>query len=268
VKIIDWQEFIAETNVIGVDIALTIGVFDGIHIGHKKLFNAITSLPETITPVVITFRQNPVSILGAKPFLGNILSLNQKILKLEALGIKALVLIDFSLEFSKISGENFLDVLNSRLHIKKMVVGYNFSLGYKRDINPNKLRRLLPEVDVEVCEPTLYKGEIVSSTRIRNEISKGNFGNVSPMLEDSFKLDMKDSVIFKIDDDGLIIDKSSIKQVIPENGNYKIAVSGTQKDILADCEIDDNSIVVRLQDRIQHTSINNISFIEKRFGRS
>ena len=78
-NIIDWPDFITGKTTIGVDTALTIGVFDGIHVGHKKLFNSITSSPDTFDPVVVTFRQNPDSILADKPFLGNILSLNQKI---------------------------------------------------------------------------------------------------------------------------------------------------------------------------------------------
>ncbi len=221
-RVVDWRELAGRDGRIEA-VALTIGVFDSLHVGHQKLMRAVVENGCGALPAVCTFNPNPAEILGSRTHPGSILSFSQKMSKLEVLGVVLVVLIDFSAEISKLTGRRFLDLLASRLDIRKLVVGYNFHMGRGRDTGVGELKAMLAgsETDLEVVPATLYQDEVVSSSRIREAILQGRFKAARAMLKDDFRLDLTTTAILR---QGEIskIRRSEIKQVLPKNGDYQV----------------------------------------------
>ncbi len=263
-----WGDFISGETRIEGDVAIAIGVFDGLHLGHKALLSSITNTPEGLVPVVFTFTANPYAVLGTKAFAGNVSSLGQRKQKLEMSGIRFAVMIDFSVDFSKITGGKFIALLLERLAIRKVAVGYNFSFGYNRGMDAQKLAESMPGVRVDVIEPVFYGGEIVSSTRVRNEIKAGNFDAVRAMLEEDYSLDASGGIGFEQEGRILSIETSTVNQVLPEEGLYTINILSGGNIIHGSCEIRKPRLHVELKELIQCSSIDAIRFIERQNGRS
>ena len=110
-KIVSWEDLSILKSQITEPVAISIGVFDGLHIGHQKLVRAIVQNPEKSLPLILTFTNNPAQVLKHRETEGKILSLNQKIEKLRSMGVCWTVLIDFSHEFSKLAGRDFIHTL-------------------------------------------------------------------------------------------------------------------------------------------------------------
>ena len=98
-NIVSWDSFVGN-SLPTVDRAATVGVFDGLHLGHKALIDRILTFDKTLSPSIFTFRENPKAILRPRDFDGNIFSLDQKLDALEnAGGGSSLCSFDFSGEF-------------------------------------------------------------------------------------------------------------------------------------------------------------------------
>lgn len=221
-RVIDWKDFTKGTSP-PKQVALTIGTFDSLHVGHQRLIRGVVDNGYGALGAVCTFHQNPALTLGSRSFSGSILSLAQKICKLKALGVALVVLIDFSAEFSKLSGKRFLDFLASRLDIKKLVVGYNFHMGRGRDTNARELVNMLSgsQTELEVVPATTYQEKAVSSSRIRESILQGRFREVKDMLKDDFRLDLGATSIHRRGGSSWVR-RSEIHQVLPKIGEYRV----------------------------------------------
>jgi riboflavin kinase/FMN adenylyltransferase len=241
-RIVDWPELAGLRGTIEA-VALTIGVFDSLHLGHQELIRAVVQNGCGALPAVCTFKTTPAEILGSRRHPGSILSFSQKMSKLQTLGVALVVLIDFSGEISKLTGRRFLDLLASRLDLRKLVVGYNFHMGRGRDTGVGELRAMLAgsEIDLEVVPPTLYQDEVVSSSRIREAVLQGRFRAVRAMLKDDFRLDLKDAAVLR---EGEItkIRRSEIKQVLPKNGDYEVLFHSGGRDYPGRLSIGDDEI--------------------------
>jgi len=224
-RILDWKDFTKGTGP-SKQVALTIGTFDSLHVGHQRLIRGVVENGYGALGAVCTFHQNPALTLGNRPFRGSILSLAQKINKLEDLGVALVLLIDFSAEISTLSGKRFLDLLANRLDIKKLVVGYNFHMGRGRDTNARELVDILAasQTELEVVPATTYQEEVVSSSRIRESILQGRFQEVKDMLKDDFRLDLGDTSIRRRGDSSWVR-RSEIHQILPKKGEYRVLFS-------------------------------------------
>ncbi len=228
-RIVRWEDLESGKDRVTGPVALTIGVFDGLHIGHQKLIQAIRSGDGGALPVVLTFTSSPAVVLagdslrpGDKP--GRILSLGQKLAKLERLGVAVVVLIDFSRDFSTLTGKEFLEKLKRFFRVRKFVVGYNFSFGRNRDTDVYALRKYLTEsgIRMEVIEPTMYQDEVVSSSRIRRDITAGRLRQASCMLGEEYGLDLTDLPAGQEKDGWIEVSLSGIDQILPPEGEYDV----------------------------------------------
>ena len=221
-RVVGWKE-LAEEKTTLFPVALTIGTFDSLHVGHQRLIRGVVENGYEALSAVCTFQQNPASVLGSRPFPGNILSFPQKIEKLEGLGVDLVVLIDFSPEISKLTGKSFFKLLASRLDVKKLVVGYNFHMGKGRDTNAQELVGILTGsgTELEIVPATMYRNKVVSSSRIRTLIQQGRFTEVKDMLIDDFRLDLREVPIHRRQD-GCGMYRSDIEQVLPRTGEYQV----------------------------------------------
>jgi riboflavin kinase / FMN adenylyltransferase len=233
-------------SLIDSPVRLTIGVFDGLHIGHQKLMEAITSGAGDAVPLVITFRGSPAAFLSPDRFRGFILSHPQKLARLEERGIRTALLIDFSEEMSNLSGRAFIGLLKENLTIQKIVVGYNFRFGKSRNAGNDDLKEIFSgtRTDVHVTEPVRWDGQIVSSSRIREAIQDARFEAARAMLGRDFALDLRDCPRSALSGARVGIARRDIHQVLPRAGEYAVRCESAARDSSGRCTIDDEWVVV------------------------
>lgn len=160
-----------------------IGNFDGIHLGHKKIIDAVKrhSRENSTRSCVITFNPHPQKVLGRKD-LSLIFPLERRFEMLEATGIDAVVCLNFTRELSKVSAENFIkDILLDRLKIKDIVVGPGFSFGHRRKGNVDLLRSMgeTHGFNTVVAEVARVDDQVVSSSAIRKLVRDGEISEAN-----------------------------------------------------------------------------------------
>jgi riboflavin kinase/FMN adenylyltransferase len=156
--------------------AITIGVFDGIHRGHRALIDKIVNKAPLLVPTVLTFRENPKKNTRSEAFEGDILEYGDKLRLFDELGVALCVVIDFSADFCKLNGREFFGLVYRFLRPAYAAIGSNFHCGFGRDTDAGAFRLLGNErgVEVEIVPPVLEKGLPVSSSRIRAALRAGN----------------------------------------------------------------------------------------------
>ena len=228
-RVIDWAEIAAGPSPPEAS-ALTIGVFDGIHRGHQELIRRITAKNAEFVPTLITFRKNPKEFLKKREFKGDILSLNQKLAIFEQLSVARVILIDFSENFSKLGGREFLDLARNRLCPGFVAVGGNFRCGYQGDTNAVRLKALYHKagIPVEVLVPVLDGARPVSSSRIRSAIAAGDFSSAARLLGRNFEFDVS-SIVPENREGGIFYRTDMLRRIMPGPGNYSVLLRGREK---------------------------------------
>jgi len=190
-KVLSWEDF-ASGQASATPLSATVGVFDGLHIGHRKLIESVLTHGGGRLPAVFTFRESPKLRTRPKAFPGALMSLEQKLEGLEGLGLGLCVLIDFSGNFSKLAGRDFLSILRIKGNLGYMAVGSNFSCGYRLDTHAGDIVSILSEygIKAEVLEPVLWEGHPVSSSRIRTAIGEGRMADAEAMMGRVYELDL------------------------------------------------------------------------------
>jgi phosphoribosyl 1,2-cyclic phosphate phosphodiesterase len=172
---------------------LAIGSFDGIHLGHQAILRSVAERARTLNavPTALTFDPSPRRVLRPETAPPQISTIAQRIAGFRALGLEAAVVLPFTLELSRLTPEEFLEqVLLRDLRIKALFVGENFRFGHKQAGDVNLLRKLGAEngFEVVVLPPVICRGEVVSSTLIRKEISEGDVARAARLLGRQFVL--------------------------------------------------------------------------------
>jgi riboflavin kinase/FMN adenylyltransferase len=166
---------------------LTLGVFDGLHLGHQLIMKTIVERARAAdaVPTVITFEPHPRAVLhpdSAPPLLQ---TFDQKMEALGVLGIEQTIVIHFDEKFSQIRAEDFLrEVVVSRLHAKEVYLGRGFAFGHDREGNIDLLRKVSDRLGIiadEVPEVRL-RGHRIGSTRIRELLLEGRVNLARRML--------------------------------------------------------------------------------------
>jgi riboflavin kinase/FMN adenylyltransferase len=170
---------------------ITIGNFDGVHIGHQALFHTVIEKAEAVggTSVAMTFDPHPLHVLapnGARPPM--ITMADQKAELIAKTGIDVLLCIPFTHAFAAISARSFVvDLLLERLGMRAMVVGRDYSFGRNREGNLGLLRKWAAEMGFEVLVIDWIQGVIgdadrISSTHIRQRVMDGRMEEAKRML--------------------------------------------------------------------------------------
>jgi riboflavin kinase/FMN adenylyltransferase len=228
-RVIDWSEIAAGSSPPETS-AFTIGVFDGIHRGHQALIERITVKNTEFLSTIITFRKNPKEFLKKNGFKGDILSLNQKLSLFEELSVAQVVLIDFSENFSKLGGEEFLDIARKRLRPGFVAVGSNFRCGYRGDTDAARLKALYQKagIPVEELAPVLDGARPVSSSRIRNAIASGDLSAAARLLGRNLEFDVS-SIVPEDRQSGIFYRTDHLRRIVPGPGNYPALLHGGEK---------------------------------------
>ena len=174
------------------DTFVTVGVFDGVHLGHKHLISQLVGKAEqeNSLSIVVTFRQHPQEVLRTDIILPFLTSLTEREKLLENEGVDIIVPLTFTDEASKLSAREFIGLLKKHLHMRGMVIGPDFALGRKREGSADALHALGRELgfSVTVVPPVVIDGEIVSSTAIRQALSAGDVHRVRRLAGRNFSL--------------------------------------------------------------------------------
>lgn len=230
-RIVEWEDFIAGEQG-DKSLALTIGVFDGVHRGHQALIEQICSGPCLST--VVTFKQNPLSITGLRRRAGDIFSLGQKLRAFELLGVGQTVLIDFSENFSKISGRDFIDRLVRGRQVQFLALGGDFRCGRRLDTGVREIKAQIQVLGIEirVVEPVMEGARRVSSSRIRRAISAGALEEAERLLGRRVALDLSGipfepaSASLTGENGGGYYDPAAAFRISPRGGRYEALVYG------------------------------------------
>lgn len=227
--------------------SIAIGVFDGVHNGHKEIFKRlIENRDETGSDeaMVISFSINPKS--QAKGALDTLRLRSEYV---ASFSINSFVIIDFSTSFSKISASGFIEMLNALCCPKAIVVGNDFQFG-----NPSSAAKAADlkdlflksgrDVKVDIVEPILTEGgERISSTLLRTIIRLGELKEFLKLSGQYYRVDLVPIPYRSISGD-LVFSKTSIHQLLPPLGVYEAAlVLKDRSRMEGRAEIKDDSLV-------------------------
>ncbi len=172
---------------------LTIGNFDGVHKGHLVLFDKVKARAKAIDgqSAVMTFEPHPTKVMrpGNGPPL--ITPIKQKLDLISDARIDVIFCIPFTPQFASISAEDFVqDILVDTLGIREIVVGYDYTFGFKRQGNINLLQEMGERLGfkVHVVDPICLDNALVSSTSIRELVQEGNLSGAKKLLGRDYQI--------------------------------------------------------------------------------
>lgn len=174
------------------DTLLTIGIFDGVHIGHRHLIAELLrqAREKDLLSAAITFRQHPEDYLLAKHKLPFLTDIDTRIRLLNDEGIDMVIPLSFTTSLAGLEPGDFLRLLQTHLRMQGLVIGSDFALGKDRAGDIPALKKLGRKMDftVTVVPPLVINGEIVSSTTIRKAMAEGNMEKVHALTGRYFSL--------------------------------------------------------------------------------
>ncbi|PHS67536.1 MAG: riboflavin biosynthesis protein RibF [Flavobacterium sp.] len=175
---------------------VTIGTFDGVHLGHKAIISQLLSASEkeSLTSIILTFFPHPRMVLQEENSIKLINTIAEREELLQQTELENLIIHPFTKEFSRRTALEFVrDILVNQLHIKKIIIGYDHRFGRNRDANIEDLIEFGKTYGFEVEEIKVqqFGGVPISSTKIRTLISEGNIKTTNTYLGQPFTLSGK-----------------------------------------------------------------------------
>lgn len=230
---------------------VTIGNFDGVHIGHQKIFKKVVEKARKIngTPIAITFDPHPVRVLAPERGLKILTTFEDKANLISSEGIKVLICIGFSKEFAKTDPDDFVrDILVNKLGVKWVIVGHNYAFGKGKKGTTALLRRRGKKYgfDVSVVRYAKVYDDIVSSSRVRSLLLRGRVCEASRMLGRAYHIG---GMVIKGAGRGASLlhtptaNITTPNELVPKEGVYAVKVSiGNRQEAIGkrkECEIYD-----------------------------
>lgn len=172
---------------------LTLGTFDGVHFGHKKILEKVTQNTENekYESLVLTFFPHPRMVLQEDSDIKLLNTIDEKIELLDKIGIQNLVIHPFDESFSRLTAEEFVkNILVGQFHIHKIIIGHDHRFGRNRTANIDDLKAFGEQYGFEVEEISAQeiKEVSVSSTKIRQALIEGNVALANEYLGYDYSL--------------------------------------------------------------------------------
>ena len=221
-RIYDFNVLAEKKILCDVPLALTIGVFDGVHLGHQKIFTRLEECKKndsSLSTMVITFGTNP-KVRGLNPLD----TLRLRMEYIESFGIDICAVIDFSHDFSKMTGREFIRLLCTMCRVKTVIVGEDFKCGSPSgQVTALQLSDVFRsygcEVNVDIIPPVMDRnGTRISSTHIRQLVSQGELKLAMSLAGSPYRYDLSDNSFRKTGDSYVTTPVST--QRLPEDGQY------------------------------------------------
>ena len=179
------------TNAAKPGTVVALGMFDGMHVGHKKIIDATVLIARQsgLVPAVFTFKNHPQELFGKK--ILRLCSNETRAALMRRQGIELVDEVEFTSAIRDLSAESFIRMLAERLNPKIIVAGFNYTFGKKKQGNSETLQRLCQKYGIKtaIIQPVLLGREPVSSTRVRNMITCGNVQDAQLLLGRAYALD-------------------------------------------------------------------------------
>ena len=172
---------------------VTVGTFDGVHIGHRKLIDKVISISKSknLRSIILTFSPHPRIVLNNDADIKLLTTQREKNEIFGSYNIDYLLTQDFSKSFSKLSPIEFVrDILVKKLNVRHIVTGYDHHFGKDRNANSNQLLEFSKDFGYDVTKvDAFHKNKVsISSTKIRNLIINGKISNANEFLGYQFIL--------------------------------------------------------------------------------
>ena len=172
---------------------VTIGNFDGVHLGHQKILSGVTQRARAndLESAVLTFYPHPAQVLRPEAAPSLLMTLEQRLAAFDAMRINAAVVLQFDAELAKVSAEDFAKIfLVDALRAKAILVGDNFRFGNRQGGDVNLLQEIgaRSDFEVQIVPPVIENGVIVSSTAVRQALRDGRVEDMEPLLGRPFSL--------------------------------------------------------------------------------
>lgn len=166
---------------------VTIGTFDGVHIGHKEIIKKLTSEAEKthLDSIILTFFPHPRMVLQKESDIKLLNTIDERISILSKTSLDHLIIHPFTHQFSRLTALEFVrDILVNKLHAKKIIIGYDHRFGRNRNADINDLREFgkTYNFDVEEISAQELNEVAVSSTKIRKALEKGDLEKANRYL--------------------------------------------------------------------------------------
>ena len=175
------------------DTVVTIGVFDGVHMGHQEVINQVKTiaLSSKSLSCLITFTEHPRAVLSSNSDIKYITASEKKVSLLKSSGLDLVIPLTFDLDLSKLRAGEFCQLLRDRLRMSKLIIGHDFVMGFQREGTPDVLKSIGAELgfSVEIVEQVSTSGNRISSTAIRQAITSSEVGKAAKYLGRLFSLD-------------------------------------------------------------------------------
>ncbi|MFC1998346.1 bifunctional riboflavin kinase/FAD synthetase [Chloroflexota bacterium] len=174
------------------DTVLTVGVFDGVHLGHQHLLKKLKSIAKAnnLASGVVTFKRHPLETIAPNRPVTYLTSLDERLHLLKSEGIDIVVPLTFDTDLANLSAREFVLLLKEHLEMKDLFIGPDFTLGKGKEGNAATLTELGKELGftVDVVSPLESDRLVVSSTAIRQALSSGDMGKATRLLGRHFSL--------------------------------------------------------------------------------
>lgn len=177
--------------------AVTVGFFDGVHIGHRNLINQLKSiaLEQKLLSVVITFAVHPQKILQPEFQPELLTTFNEKIAQISTTGVDACIVLDFNTTIADLSAYEFLNhILKNQYNVHTLLVGHDHRFGKNRAEGLYEYQQYGKELDIEVIEGIRYSTndfEAISSSVIRKALHQGNIPKANDLLSYNYSIEGK-----------------------------------------------------------------------------
>jgi len=172
---------------------ITIGTFDGVHHGHTAIIKRLTLAAQQCNnkSVIITFDPHPRQVIAPEAQIFHLNTIEEKLQKLEAIGVDVVVVVPFSREFSEIQAEAYAEhFLIDRFKPSRIIFGYDHKFGRNRSGDIHLLKKIAAKYDVEVEEIPAHEihSITVSSSKIRKYLQEGEIAQANELLGYAYTL--------------------------------------------------------------------------------
>ena len=173
-------------------LALTIGFFDGVHLGHRYLVSELSEIAKkrNFASAVLTFRTHPRQVLHSDYIPSLLTTADEKIALLKETGVDYVVMTEFTQDLSMLTAQEFMRLLHDKLNVRCLMIGYDHRFGHNRSEKFEDYVRFGKEIGIEVVQssPLVIDGINVSSSVVRKTISEGDVAKATKLLGREYSL--------------------------------------------------------------------------------